>query len=152
MVYLLSESFIEKTKLKVIATSLFFFIFGMSILYTYVDTLDYRAFFGLVLLGLSWKKSQEYKHWKDQSDKEYLQVTSENITITDAKQRRNIKVNEVTKVDLQLIHGKVKSIILHRKSAGIIKIQGVDTMEKLTDQLKDIFDESKIQKVTRYHR
>ena len=152
MVYRLSEKFVKNSQLKVTAISFFFFIFGLSILYTYVDSLDYRAFFGVVLLGLSWKKSLEYKRWKGQSEVEYLQVTPENITVTDFKQIRSLKVNEVSNVDLQLIHGKVKSIILHRKSAGVIKIQGVDSMEKLTDQFKEIFEESKIRKVTRYHR
>ncbi len=152
MVYVLSKSFLRKTKAKIIIVSGLLFSLGFLSLYTLFNDFDAKAIIGLLFLWMGYKKSQELKYWKERHDKIYLQVTSDKISITDGLENRQLMVNEVSKVVLQPIHGKVKSIILHSSTGELTKIQGIDSMHNLTEQFKGLFDESTIKIARMFHR
>ena len=152
MVYVLSKSFLRKTKAKIMIVSGLLFLLGILSLYTLFNDFDAKAIIGLLFLWMGYKKSKELKYWKERHDKIYLQVTSDKISITDGLENRQLMVNEVSKVVLQPIHGKVKSIILHSSTGELTKIQGIDSMHNLTEQFKGLFDESTIKIARMFHR
>ena len=98
------------------------------------------------------KKSLALKYWKEPHDKIYLQVTSEKISITDELENSKLIVNEVSKVVLQPIHGKIKSIILHSTIGEITKIQAIDSMIDLTEQFNSLFYQSIIKVARMFDR
>lgn len=148
----LSPFFIKKEKRKIILVSCFFLILGSTATYSSITEPDLMFIVGLFLLWLAFNHFKQLKYWNNFQNKILLEINEDYISVQDTNEKRSIKTNSVEKAVLQLIHGKIKSIVLHISESDIIKLEGFETMDNVAEHLQLTLGESKIEKAKFFHR
>lgn len=150
--YKLDRQFVIRTKLKIIAIGLSFICAGILLSYSMVIEKDWKLLLGFCLIFLGYQKIKELEYWRDNNNKISLVITEDYIKVSDFNETRILSLTTLTKADVQPIHGKIKSIVLHDSNGVTTKLEGFETMDLVVSQLKEILGESNVKTAKYFHR
>lgn len=152
MIYKLDQRFVTRDKFKTISLGVSLILIGSLVSYFMAIEGNWAFLAGAYCVYLGFKKFKERSYWESNSDKIALEINADHLSVSDIYETQTLNLNNIEKVVLQPIHGKIKSIILYSSGGRVKKLQGFETMDKIANQLKELLGESKIKTAKMFHR
>ena len=152
MIYKLDQRLIARDKLKTTSLGVSLILIGSLVGYFMAVEGNWVFLTGVYCIYLGFKKIKERSYWESNSEKVTLEINSDHISVSDIYEPQTLNLNNIEKVVLQPIHGKIKSIILYSSGGRVKKLQGFEAMDQIANQLKELLGESKIKTASMFHR
>jgi hypothetical protein len=152
MIYNLDKKFINRTKINIISIGSIFILVGLASSYAAIVGKNWEFLVGVVLIYSGFNKYKELQRWRTDSNRMFLEINEDNVSVSDSIEMRSLKVKSITKIVLQPIHGKIKSIVLHSSNDNITKLQGFESMDLIATHFKQLIGDSKIKTAKWFHR
>ena len=151
MIYKLDQRFVTRDKLKTISLGVSLILIGYMVSLALAVEGNCAFLVGVYFIYLGFRKFKERRYWESNSDKIVLEINSDHVSVSDIYETQTLNLNNIEKVVLQPIHGKIRSIILYSSGGRVKKLQGFETMDEIANQLKELLGESKIKTAKMFH-
>ena len=151
MIYKLDQRFVTRDKLKTISLGVSLILIGSMVSLALAVEGNWAFLVGVYFIYLGFRKFKERRYWESNSDKIVLEINSDHVSVSDIYETQTLNLNNIEKVVLQPIHGKIRSIILYSSGGRVKKLQGFETMDEIANQLKELLGESKIKTAKMFH-
>ncbi len=114
----------------------------------FVDSVESGIYFSVIFIAISILLFRNaflsYKHWKENGEKFIFEVLPDRLIASDAAGDEITRTESIEKLTIQSSRAGVKSIIISVVSGREGKLEGLENMEKLSNELQKIVVKNKI--------